>query len=30
MGETWNYNNLIIDSIFIFQVVMDIMGNDED
>ena len=30
MGETWNYNNPIIDSIFIFQVVMDIMGNDED
>ena len=30
MGETWNYSNPIIDSIFIFQGVMDIMGNDED
>ena len=30
IGQTRNRNDIIIDSIFVFQVIMDIMINDED
>ena len=29
-GETRNRNDIIIDNIFVFQLIMDIMINNED
>ena len=29
-GETRNHNDIIIDNIFVFQLIMDIMINNED
>ena len=29
-GETRNHNDIIIDNIFVFQLIMDIMINNKD